>query len=177
MRKIFLCAVFASAIIFTLAPRAFAQDPNRLSTFKIQVWPEYDRPTVLVIIDGTLADKSNLPREISVLIPTPAELLVATYATPDGTSFAPEQPTKTKDLGDGWTSITFTINSPTFRIEYYHDALQGTADKTLNFAYKLFAPADSIAIEFQQPLRATNFATTPAMTATRTDTDGFKYFA
>jgi hypothetical protein len=177
LRKIFLCAAIALALILTLAPRAFAQDPNRLAALKISVWPEYDKPTVLVIVDGTLADKTNLPRAITILIPSKAELLVATYANPDGTSFAPEQATTSKDLGDGWTSITFTINTPSFRVEYYHDALIGAADKTIDFAHKLSAPADAITVEIQQPLRASNFATTPALSATRTDSDGFKYFS
>lgn len=174
-RKIFFGV--ATALIFLLAvtPQALAQDANRLSQLKISVWPEYDTPNVLVLLDGTLADKSNLPREVSVLIPTGAQLTVTTYQNADGT-LAAEQPNKVTDLGDGYSRVTFTTNQPTFRVEYYHDLLRGSPDKTLDFAYKLVVPADQVTLDVQQPLKATNFAVNPSTPNMRTDTDGFKYF-
>ena len=66
MGAMMLCALWA---MLAAAPRAFAQDPNRLSQLKISVWPEYDQPAVLVMLDGTLADVTNLPRQVAVLIP------------------------------------------------------------------------------------------------------------
>ncbi len=175
LRKFFFGAMIALTFLFSLAPRASAQDPNRLTTFKISVWPEFDTPTVLVLLDGTLADKSNLPREVSVLIPTGAELLVATYQNPDG-NFAVEQPTKTANLGDGYTRITFTTSQPNIRVEYYHDLLRGSPEKTLDYALKLAVPVDQLTLEVQQPLKASNFVVAPTTSNTRTGADGFKYF-
>jgi hypothetical protein len=174
-RKIFFGVAIALIFLLAVTPQALAQDANRLSQFKISVWPEYDTPSVLVLLDGTLADKSNLPREVSVLIPTGAQLTVTTYQNADGT-LAAEQPNKVADLGDGYSRVTFTTNQPTFRVEYYHDLLRGSPDKTLDFAYKLAVPADQVTLDVQQPLKATNFAVNPSPPNTRTDTDGFKYF-
>jgi hypothetical protein len=177
LRKVFFGVTIALAVlVFTLPPRAFAQTPDRLTALTISIWPEFDKPTVLVLLDGVLADASpKVPRQVSVLIPTGAELNVATWMNPDG-SFAPEQPAQQTRQDDGWTRVTFTITQPKFRVEYYHDLLRGTPDKTLDFTYKSVGTIDAVTVEMQQPLKATNFAVTPAAQTTRTDSDGFKYF-
>jgi LPXTG-motif cell wall-anchored protein len=175
LRKIFFGAMIALTFLFSLAPHALAQDPNRLTQLKVSVWPEYDTPTVLVLLDGTLADSANLPREISVLIPAGAQLTVTTWANADG-SLAAEQPNKTTDLGDGFVRVTFTTSQPNLHVEYYHDLLRGSPDKTMDFAYKSASLVDLLTLEIQQPLKAANFGVTPATLNTRVGTDGFKYF-
>lgn len=175
LRKIFFGAMIALVFLFSLAPHALAQDPNRLAQLQISIWPEYDQPSILVLLDGTLADQSGLPRDVSILIPTGAELFVTTSANPDG-SLAPEVSSKSTDLGDGFTRVTFTVSQPKFRVEYYHNLLRGAPDKTFDFVYKAMSGVDQVTLEIQQPLRATNFAVTPATQTSRTASDGFKYF-
>ena len=133
LRKILLGVMVALAgLALTLPPRALAQTPDRLTSLKISIWPEFDKPSVLVLLDGVLADPSNLPRPVSVLIPSDAQLSVTTWTNPDG-SFAPEQPAQQTKQDDGYTRATFTIAQPRFRVEYYHDLLRGAPDKTLDF--------------------------------------------
>lgn len=162
--------------VFAAVPRVLADDPNRLTQLRISVWPEHDKPSVLVMIDGTLADKTNLPREVSVLIPANASLLVTTWMNPDG-NFEREQPSQSKDLDDGYVRVSFTTAQPNYHVEYYHDLLKGAPDKTLDFVFKSPAPADQVTLEFQQPLKASNFSVTPAPQSSRSDSDGFKYFS
>ena len=176
MRKILFGVMVALLLLASLTPIALAQDSNRLAQLKISVWPEYDTPTVLVLLDGVLADKTNLPREISVLVPSTAKLTVTTWQNADG-SLAPEQPNKSVDAGGGYKRVTFTTSQPQYRVEYYDDLLKGAPDKTMNFAFKSDASIDVVNLEIQQPLKATNFTMTPPASGTRTDpTDGFKYF-
>ncbi len=176
MRKVFVGAMAALVLLVSLAPAAFAQDPNRLSQLKISVWPEYDSPTVLVMLDGTLADKTNLPRSVSVLIPSNVNLTVTTWENTDGT-LAPEQANQSTDAGDGFTRVTFTVSQPNYHVEYYHDLLKGSPDKTMDFQYKSSAPVDQALLEIQQPLKATNFVLTPTTSTTHTDSSGFKYYS
>jgi hypothetical protein len=175
LRKIFFGVTIALAILTLLLPlRALAQTPDRLASLKISIWPEYDRSSVLVLLDGALADASNLPRPISVLIPSGAQLFVVTWENPDG-SLAPEQTAQQIKQDDGYTRVTFTTAQPKFRVEYYHDLARGAPDKTLDFGYKSIGAVDAATVEIQQPLKATNFSTTPAPQNSRTDPDGFKY--
>ncbi|HEX7587828.1 MAG TPA: zinc ribbon domain-containing protein [Anaerolineae bacterium] len=175
-RMLFFCAMIAFALWITCmtVPGALAQDPNRLSNLLVAVWPEYDQPSVLVLIDGTLADSTNLPRQVSVLIPKTARLQVTTWTNADGT-FAPEQPSQSSDAGDGYTRITFNTNAPQYHIEYYDDLLRGSPDKTMTFVFKAAVAADQVSVTVQQPLKATNFTTDPPARSTRNNTDGFKY--
>jgi ribosomal protein L32 len=166
--------MIALLILFVPWASARAQTPDHLTFLKISIWPEFDQPTVLVLLDGILADTSNLPRAISVLIPADAQLFVTTWYNPDGT-LAPEQPAQQTKQDDGYTRVTFVVTQPKFRVEYYHDALRGKPDKTFDFAFKALGAVDTLTIEIQEPLRATNFAVTPAPSSTRTDQDGFKY--
>jgi hypothetical protein len=46
-----------------------AQDKIALSTLQIQIWPEYDKPAVLVIYNLTLSDTTSLPTSVSIPIP------------------------------------------------------------------------------------------------------------
>jgi hypothetical protein len=175
MRKKCLGAAIALAfgLLWAVKPVG-AQDPNQLAQLKISIWPEYDRPTVLVLLDGTLADKSNLPRQVAVLIPSGAELSVATWQNPDG-SFAPEQSYQTVAQVDGYARVTFTIAQPTYRVEYYVDQLKGAPTKTLDFVFKSATAIAQVTLEIQQPLQATNFSISPPAQTSRSDSDGFKY--
>ncbi len=168
--------LFALGFALAAAPHAFAQSPNQVSQLKISVWPEYDQPTVLVMFDGTLADATNLPRSVSVLIPSSANLRVTTYTNADGT-FAPEQSSQPANLNDGWTRVTFSIKTAQYHVEYYDNLLRGAPDKSMDYTYKADAPIDQAILEIQQPFKATNFLITPPMSTTRTDADGFKYFS
>ena len=176
-RMLFFCAMAAFLLwtMLAVAPRARAQDPNQLSNLQVSVWPEHDQPTVLVLIDGTLADTANLPRQVAVLIPSSAKLQVATFANPDGT-FAVEQPSQSTDQGDGYTRVTFTTNTAEYHVEYYDDLLRGSPDKTMDFVYQAAAPADKVTLQVQQPLKATNFSTSPPASTTRNGGDGFTYY-
>lgn len=174
MRRIFFCAVTMLALFLVLAvPRAMADDPNRLSQLRVEVWPEYDRPTVLVMYDGTLADATGLPRQVSVLVPTSATGIIPTFENADGT-LAAEQPFTSVKQADGFTLISYSVKTANYHIEYYDDLVRGGPDKTMDFVFKSPAPADQVTLEIQQPSAATNFVVTPAPKSTRTES-GFTY--
>ncbi len=174
-RQFCICVMIALwfGLVGGHAAPALADDPDHLSKLLIRVWPEYDQPTVLVQLDGTLADASNLPRNVSVLVPASATQLIATFANPNAT-FAPEQKPPLNDVGDGFARISFQVQQPQYHVEYYDDLLRGMPDKSMDFAFKAAAPTDQLTIEIQQPLRSTNFSTTPASQST-VDDNGFKY--
>ncbi len=161
------------------APRALAQStptPNddRLTNLNIAVWPEYDQPLVLVQYEGQVSSTAQLPRDVSLLIPTGAQLNATAYIATDGTLINTDPP-KTQDNGDGFTLVTFNLPSPKFHIEYYYNPLKGSPDKTMEFAYKAAQPADNVQLEIQQPLKADKFTTDPAAPVKTTDAHQFTY--
>lgn len=175
-RRVFFCAAIALLLGLTIAtPRVLADDPNRQAQLKISIWPEYDQPTVLVMLDGTLADATNLPREVSVLIPSSASLLVTTFENQDGT-LAAEQQSKAVNQGDGYTRVTYTLKTPKYHVEYYDNLLRGSPDKVMDFAFKAVAPIDQVTVEIQQPLKASNFSVNLPSPSMRDD-NGFKLYS
>lgn len=175
-RRVFFCALMALLLgLATATPRVLADDPNRLAQLKISVWPEYDQPTVLVMLDGTLADTSNLPRDISLLLPSSASLLVTTFENTDGT-LAAEQQSRSANQGDGYARITYTVKTPKYHVEYYDNLLRGSPDKVMDFAFRAAAPIDQVTVDIQQPLQASNFSVNLPSSSVRDD-NGFKVYS
>ncbi len=160
---------------FSIAPVALADDNDRLANLTIEVWPEYDKPLVLVQYDGEVAVKENLPRDISFFIPASADLAATAYLDANGDYLnIPDAPT-IQDAGDGFKRVTFKLPVPHFHLEYYYNPLQGSPDKTMDFVYKAAQSAENVELGIQQPLKAENFKTDPATQVQTTDPHNFTY--
>ena len=70
-KKILLIFFVAS---FVLIPGAGAQESTSLESLAIDLWPEYDRPSMLVIYKAVLSPEVTLPTEITFRIPVEAGL-------------------------------------------------------------------------------------------------------
>ncbi len=167
---------FGALALITLAAPAFAmaQTPERITNLDISVWPEFDDPRVLVQYDGNLAAQNDYPREISFYIPTSA-VLTATAYQDESQQFLNTDPATVTDAGNGLKRVTFKVPKPHFHLEYYDDAIKGTPDKSLAFAYTALSPADSVQIQVQQPLKADNFKIAPAAALISEGMHDFKY--
>jgi hypothetical protein len=158
------------------APAVMADGNDSLSNLQINVWPEYDDARVLVMYDGAVADTSNLPRDISLFIPSTAALNAAAYVDSSGTFITiPDSPT-TQDMGDGFMRVTIKLPAPKFHLEYYYNPLQGSPDKTMEFVYKAAQPSENVQFDIQQPLKADKFATVPVTQVKTTDPHNFTFY-
>ena len=179
MQKTFL--VLSSIVLCLLAlptanvsAQAAASDPNRIANLGISVWPEYDDPSVLVIYDGTFANKDGFPREVAFLVPADAQVNATAYGDNTGQYFNTD-PWKTEDAGNGLTRIRFTLPQPSFHVEFYYNPLKGSPDKTMNYSYTPVNAVDQLQLEIQQPLTATNFKTDPVAATQTSRGHDFKY--
>ncbi|MGB8647246.1 MAG: hypothetical protein WCF84_18555, partial [Anaerolineae bacterium] len=174
--KRWVLPALAGLLFFTLGvvPGALAQGPvdDRLANLSVNVWPEYDQPSVLVLYEGEMAAKDKFPRDVSFLVPTGAQVVATAYVGTSGDLLNTDAP-KIQDQGDGYTLLTISLPQSKFHIEYYYNPLQGSPDKTMTFVYKAAQSADNIDLEVQQPLKAENFVTDPAAIVKSTDPHGF----
>jgi len=172
--KIFFSLTFF-LFLFAFAPQPLAaQSPDRIATLSISVWPEYDDPSVLVIYDGEFANKDGYPREVAFLVPASAKINATAYGNTNGEFFNTD-PWKTQDAGNGWTRVLFTIPQPMFHVEYYYSPLQGSPDKKMEYVFNATSAADSVQLEIQEPLKATNFKTDPVAATQTARGHDFKY--
>jgi hypothetical protein len=173
-------AVLAGPILATV-PTTLAQSAPPLATLTIDVWPEYDRPsTVLVIYRGEFAADTPLPAQVTIRIPASAGEPSAVAAPRPGNEAAPvnqwselvasKQVTTTRS-GD-WVQVTFTPPTRLFTVEFYDKLNTVTFDRQ----YKLTWPGDwaaqAVRVNVREPFGATNFQATPALPPGAIDEEG-----
>ncbi len=168
-----IALVCVAIFSFALASTVHAEEPLRISSMGIFVFPEYDQPGVLVQYQGTVPEKTALPRDISFLVPKGAGVAATCAIKADGNHTS--ETWKESDAGDGFVQVTYKLNEPRFHIEYYYNPLVGSPDKKMEFVFKATLPADEIDLAVQHPLKATNFVLNPDTPDSHKDDDGFTY--
>ena len=69
---------------FAVPFAAQAQNPIKLSTLQVQLWPEYDQPSMLVIYDFKLPEGVKLPVSVSMSFPKEAHLVAVASQSSNG---------------------------------------------------------------------------------------------
>ncbi|MER2598591.1 MAG: zinc ribbon domain-containing protein [Caldilineales bacterium] len=155
------------SFVFALAlPQAA---PPRLAGLDVQIWPEYDQPAVLVIINGTLAEDVPLPQSLQVSLPEAAVLHAIAY--PDATGKLLSLAATTTAANNAQV-VEFELDQPRFVVEYYADII--TAPPARSFTLDFAAPyaAEQATLSLRQPARATALQTDPPMAAGAADAQG-----
>lgn len=160
LRTLWLILLFFLAVPIITAR---AQASLEIETLQIDLWPEYDRPDVLVIYHITISATSKLPAQMSLRIPREAS---APYNVAmkdvDGMLYN----LKYDQAVDGeWLRVSFIASSSEIQIEYYDPRLTRDGN-TRQFAYRW--PGDyrvtNLQFRLQQPFNATGMQlTNPAL--------------
>lgn len=156
--------------------QAAAQQPQTitLESVRVDVWPEYDQPSVLVIYNVTIASTVNLPATLTVRIPAAVGKPHA-VAMQDVSGLYVLNYT-TNRAGD-WLEVKFTTPSPDVRVEFYDTTLtKSGAHRTYTFHWPADYTVKNLSVKVQQPVNATNVTFRPDIGAGRADSDGLTYY-
>ena len=153
-----------------LSRRSLGQETGiQLASWDVEVWPEYDKPSVLVIYNGTLETGTAFPQ--TMRIPLPAGVTVTAVAEGDATGglFTVPWSSETTEQGQ---AVVFDIEKPNFVVEFYADVLSPPPSRS--FDLTLLAPyaAAQGSLSVRQPARASDMQITPALAQTGTDSLG-----
>ena len=111
-------SIYALIIALFLASASTAVSQNQVSIIRqldVDIWPDYDRPLVLVLLSGRLPDKTKLPVTVTLPLPQSAQLnAVARIDSRDG-RMKDDITVSTDPPG----MVTFTTPDLRFRVEYY----------------------------------------------------------
>ncbi len=139
-----------------LLPRSIrAQNSTRLDTLEINLWPEYDRSSMLVMYIGGLPDNS-WPVSLTFHIPvTPTEIAVRTvdgglYKTP-----------YTSTPQNGYYEVTFQATTQNFQIEYYDKLDFNGIARSYHYTWPGDYAVKNAAIVVQQPIDASHMQFVP----------------
>ncbi|HSN76179.1 MAG TPA: zinc ribbon domain-containing protein [Anaerolineae bacterium] len=157
-------SLLAALVLLALALTAFpvlAQSASPvLATWDTQVWPEYDQPSVLVIVSGSFVPDTPFPQQVRVPIPAGARVHAVAYPEANGNLLSLAW---TSEPGANGQTVVFDLDQPSFVVEYYADIL--TPPPSRSFALPLVAPyaAQQASLALRQPSRSSDLQTTPAM--------------
>jgi hypothetical protein len=153
---------------------ALPQSSVSMSAVEVDLWPEYDRPNMLVIYKITLAPDVRLPAALNLRIPAVAGGPNAVAEKQlDGrlTSITYDQREQ-----DEWSSVIFTASRPELQIEYYDPGLEKDgADRRFVYIWPADYPVEALSVQVQQPVGAVNLRVDPAAEHTSPTSEGFLY--
>jgi hypothetical protein len=162
MRRSLIGVVFLGVILAMVPGSVSAQSPITLSSVQVQLWPEYDQPSMLVILDFQLASGTELPASVAILFPKEANLMAVAMQAPDGSLLNADY-LESKDAVD-WQSVTVQVQSPTtYRIEYYQPLTRTGQTRAFTFQWPGNLAVQDLGVSVRVPADATNVITDPAL--------------
>jgi hypothetical protein len=173
MRRI-LVFLFSALFLFT-SGTVQGQAPIEIERLQVDIWPEYDRPDVLVIYRVTLSSTTALPAALTLRIPADAgSPYNLAFKDTDGMLYNLEYTTSQEN---DWLLVSMQAPTTDLQLEYYDPGI--TRDGNLR-QYDYTWAGDylvrSLAVEVQQPINATNMQIVPDMGAGQILQDGLTYY-
>jgi len=152
-----------------------AQGAVHLSFLEVDLWPEYDRPDVLVIYRIQLASDLSFPQDLTFRIPASAgEPHAVAYRQPGGSLLTANY---SRQIEGEWALITFTATAPEIQIEYYDRGLEKNgADRHYEFTWLGEYAIDAMIVQIQQPVGANNMRVEPDLGSFTAGSDGLMYY-
>lgn len=169
MRKWLLLVLLFLLMVFPSA--AGAQGGTKLKSIHIELWSEYDQPSMLVIHEFTVNESTPLPVDITLRFPKDGNLIAVAYQENNQlislTDFSgPEE------QGD-WQAVKVKVNSYNpYRIEYYEPLIRDGNQRSFSFRWFGDYAADEFSVMMQIPADSTNVSAEPAFTESGKSEDG-----
>jgi hypothetical protein len=141
-----------------------AQEQISFEQVTVQLWPEYDSPDMLVILNLQLSADISLPTQVKVRLPGSVEkpYVVAIGQTPQTVTDQGIEYTYEKK-GD-WLETTVTAVGPAIRIEYYDPGLTRIEDqRSYEYNWAGDYSVDVFDLSILVPVDTTEIQTEPAM--------------
>jgi hypothetical protein len=170
---------FILLFVFALiAGIAFAQDPPappapKLERLEISIWPEYDQPSVLVMLRGWLTPDTPLPTSVPLPIPTAAGSPSAVAKRFPGGGLLVAQ--SMLEPGEEMSTVYLSTDAPEIRLEYYVPLDLSTEKRHYQFQWPGGLEIGRVLFEVLQPIGATGFTVQPASAAPALANDGLIY--
>jgi hypothetical protein len=165
---------FFLLIPFMIPASARAQADPGFSSMEIDLWPEYDRPDMLVIYKGVLSPEVTLPAKLTFRIPVEAGEPTAVAAGTDSASVADVIHTSTVN-GD-WLEVSFIAAMPAIQLEYYDPSLVIEGNQRIyQYTWPGDYAVDALTLQVQHPVGTTDMTITPSPGRVEQGGDGFTY--
>jgi hypothetical protein len=162
-------------VLFSLPAVVDAQGTIELSSLEVDLWPEYDRPSMLVIYHATLPPEVDLPAEVTFRIPARAgNPNAVAIRQPDGSLISVAYD---RQVDGKWGQISFTATSPQVQLEYYDSLTIQDEQRHFEYVWPGDYAVENLVIQAQQPFGARDVIFSPGMSISNTGQDGLVYYS
>jgi hypothetical protein len=173
MRRIFTLLMLLGLLV-SFQP-AHAQGVPSLSSAEVRIWPEYDQPSVLVILRMTVSPGTSLPVTMIFRIPAAAKKpnALAVGQTPDTVA----DTAYTLEPDGKWVKVIVKVTAPAIQMEYYDPAISKNG-KARDFSFEWLSDyaVDKVHVELQQPFNASAMQIQPPLPNVNPIQDGLTYY-
>lgn len=163
LARLLLLFAFSLALIApggqTHPAMAASPEPTGLSNVQLWVYPEYDDPRLLVMLEGQIAG-TKAPATVRFLVPSGAQMFSAGWKDAQG-KYAGGPPNRQPSDVPGWDEISYEAKSSTFRVEYYDSSIVGQDDKNIAYEFRSLYPIGDLRVYVQEPLTSNDFSVSP----------------
>jgi hypothetical protein len=154
--------VLLFALVITVLPlSAHAQSVIKFSTLQVELQPEYDQPSMLVIYDFQLTKGISLPVDVTFRIPKDGNL-VAVASLSNGQYLNANFKPLTSD--NGWQIIKVNVQTAvTYHVEYYEPISRNGKERQFDYTWVGDYPIDDFSLTVWPPIDTTQFAADPPL--------------
>jgi hypothetical protein len=169
-----LIVLFSALLLFT-PTLVFGQGQPQITQLMVELWPEYDRPTMLVIYRLVLEPQTSFPVDLTFRIPTIAgEPNAVAVRQMDGSLV---YATYERQVIGELAFITVTATSPEVQLEYYDPLLEiDGQQRHYEFRWLGDYSVDSLTMRVQQPIGANQIRFSPDLGSPEEGEDGLLYY-
>jgi hypothetical protein len=152
------------------APAAAQSEATTLAQLTVDIWPEYDEPSVLVLLTITRSPDAG---QETVVIPLPdaAELHAVARVSEEGAFLTDGIETDEGRSGQ----LAVTTAAPRLRIEYYAPYEAEGDGRRFGFAWTSDLLVEQLVVTVQQPMNSSDFAVFPEPFEVFRGQDGLQY--
>ncbi|HEX5810317.1 MAG TPA: zinc ribbon domain-containing protein [Anaerolineales bacterium] len=168
MRKWLVVPLLISLLTFPSV--VGAQSTVKLDLMGIELWSEYDKPSMLVINQFVVSPDTQLPARVTLRFPKEGNLVAVAVESSDGLFNKDFDPPA--EQGD-WQAVTINVETyDPHRIEYYQP-LTRDGDKR-QFKYQWFGDyyAKEFSVSILVPADSTELITSPVLQSTGASANG-----
>jgi len=138
-----------------------AQNEIKLSGIQVQLWPEYDQPSMLVIYDFQVATSTALPSNVNIRIPKDAKLSAVAQTAANGLVNAEYDGPTT--VGD-WQVVGVKISElATYHVEFYEPLVKNGTERQYSFLWPGDYATNDFSVSVREPTDITQITSNPSM--------------
>ena len=167
----------ALLLLSVLTLTAQAQSEPRIQNLLIELWPEFDRPELLVIYRVELSSDTPLPATLTFPLPGYIDAMNAVAHGTANNLLTVNQDEIEMTYRDDTLFLTFSTPSPLVQVEYYDSEIIAREGLARTFDYTFTAPyaVESAIFQVQQPAQAEGFSLNPEPSNSFTDSNRLTY--